>query len=242
MFKRHTTQQGAAVDLSTDSEGASPGGVPTWDEVVEEHSDRVFRLAYRLTGNRPDAEDLTQEVFVRVFRSLDSYTPGTFEGWLHRITTNLFLDGARRKQRIRFDALSDERALDVVVEGLVGVRHVRAGAGTREPVGALVGEGVEADPLLAARLVEEQVGGDAVQPALEGAGGVRRQRAEDAHEHLLGEVLGVVAVPGQAVGQPVDPVGVPRDDLVPGGDGILVRVGTELSIHRVLLAARGARL
>ena len=85
-------------------------GVPTWDEVVEQHSDRVFRLAYRLTGNRHDAEDLTQEVFVRVFRSLDTYTPGTFEGWLHRITTNLFLDGARRKQRIRFDALSDERA------------------------------------------------------------------------------------------------------------------------------------
>ena len=66
--------------------------VPTWDEVVEQHSDRVFRLAYRLTGNRHDAEDLTQEVFVRVFRSLDTYTPGTFEGWLHRITTNLFLD------------------------------------------------------------------------------------------------------------------------------------------------------
>ena len=81
-----------------------------WDEVVEQHSDRVYRLAYRLTGNRPDAEDLTQEVFVRVFRSLDTYTPGTFEGWLHRITTNLFLDQARRKQRIRFDALSDERA------------------------------------------------------------------------------------------------------------------------------------
>jgi RNA polymerase sigma-70 factor (ECF subfamily) len=49
-------------------------------------------------------------VFVRVFRSLSTYTPGTFEGWLHRITTNLFLDQARRKQRIRFDALSDERA------------------------------------------------------------------------------------------------------------------------------------
>ena len=47
---------------------------------------------------------------MRVFRSLDTYTPGTFEGWLHRITTNLFLDQARRKQRIRFDALSDERA------------------------------------------------------------------------------------------------------------------------------------
>ena len=88
----------------------SSDAVPTWDEIVELHSDRVFRLAYRLTGNRPDAEDLTQEVFVRVFRSLSTYQPGTFEGWIHRITTNLFLDQARRKQRIRFDALSDERA------------------------------------------------------------------------------------------------------------------------------------
>jgi RNA polymerase sigma factor (sigma-70 family) len=85
-------------------------GVPTWEQIVDRHSDRVYRLALRLTGNRHDAEDLTQEVFVRVFRSLDTYQPGTFEGWIHRITTNLFLDHARRKQRIRFDALSDDRA------------------------------------------------------------------------------------------------------------------------------------
>ena len=81
---------------------------PSWDEIVVQHSARVYRLAYRLTGNPHDAEDLTQEVFVRVFRSLSSYTPGTFEGWLHRITTNLFLDQARRKAKIRFDALADD--------------------------------------------------------------------------------------------------------------------------------------
>jgi RNA polymerase sigma-70 factor (ECF subfamily) len=46
----------------------------------------------------------------RVFRSLPSYTPGTFEGWLHRITTNLFLDMARRKQRIRFEGLGEDAA------------------------------------------------------------------------------------------------------------------------------------
>ncbi|QGN35551.1 RNA polymerase sigma factor SigE [Microlunatus sp. Gsoil 973] len=85
---------------------------PSWDEVVREHSARVYRLAYRLTGNSHDAEDLTQDVFVRVFRSLHKFQPGTLEGWLHRITTNLFLDGARRRKKIRFDGLaegSDER-------------------------------------------------------------------------------------------------------------------------------------
>jgi RNA polymerase sigma factor (sigma-70 family) len=81
---------------------------PSWDEIVRTHADRVYRLAYRLSGNRSDAEDLTQETFVRVFRSLADYTPGTFEGWLHRITTNLFLDMVRRRQKIRFDALADD--------------------------------------------------------------------------------------------------------------------------------------
>jgi RNA polymerase sigma factor (sigma-70 family) len=84
--------------------------LPSWEEIVRMHSARVYRLAYRLTGNQHDAEDLTQEVFVRVFRSLSSYTPGTFEGWLHRITTNLFLDGARRRQRIRFEGLGEDVA------------------------------------------------------------------------------------------------------------------------------------
>ena len=79
----------------------------TWEGVVRDHSARVYRLAYRLTGNAHDAEDLTQDVFIRVFRSLLRFQPGTFEGWLHRITTNLFLDGARRRQKIRFDGMVD---------------------------------------------------------------------------------------------------------------------------------------
>ncbi len=86
----------------------APWEPPSWEAIVEEHSARVYRLAYRLTGNVHDAEDLTHDVFIRVFRSLGSYSPGNFEGWLHRITTNVFLDKMRRKQRIRFDALSDE--------------------------------------------------------------------------------------------------------------------------------------
>lgn len=94
------------------ADGQAPAGQPwvppTWEEVVAQHSAKVYRLAYRLTGNQHDAEDLTQEVFVRVFRSLENFKPGTLDGWLHRITTNLFLDQARRKGRIRFDALAED--------------------------------------------------------------------------------------------------------------------------------------
>src|SRR5450631_3316116 len=104
-------RDGEIVDMpGTTPDVASGWTPPTWEEIVREHSARVYRLAYRLTGNTHDAEDLTHDVFIRVFRSLDSYQPGTFEGWLHRITTNAFLDKMRRKQRIRFDALSDDAA------------------------------------------------------------------------------------------------------------------------------------
>jgi RNA polymerase sigma-70 factor (ECF subfamily) len=105
---------GESVEEAVGPESAQPQlsqwELPSWEEIVRAHSARVYRLAYRLTGNQHDAEDLTQEVFVRVFRSLSTYTPGTFEGWLHRITTNLFLDGARRRQRIRFEGLADDVA------------------------------------------------------------------------------------------------------------------------------------
>ena len=105
-----TDQPGSDPSNDATTGETAPWVAPSWEQIVTDHSARVYRLAYRLTGNPHDAEDLTQEVFVRVFRSLHKYTPGTFEGWLHRITTNLFLDQARRKSRIRFDALADDAA------------------------------------------------------------------------------------------------------------------------------------
>lgn len=97
----------------------------TWERIVEQHSARVYRLAYHLTGNQHDAEDLTQDVFVRVFNSLSQYKPGTFEGWLHRITTNLFLDRMRRKRRIRFDFMADDDASVATSDSFD--RHERSG-------------------------------------------------------------------------------------------------------------------
>ena len=82
--------------------------MPSWGELVAEHADSVYRLAFRLSGNPHDAEDLTQETFMRVFRSLKHYQAGTFEGWLHRITTNLFLDMVRHRNKIRMEALPED--------------------------------------------------------------------------------------------------------------------------------------
>jgi RNA polymerase sigma factor (sigma-70 family) len=79
-----------------------------WDDLVRNHFTHVYRLAYGLTRNRHDASDLTQEVFVRVFRNLATYTPGNFDGWLYRITVNLFRSQIRRSQRVRLEQLGDD--------------------------------------------------------------------------------------------------------------------------------------
>src|SRR5262249_47027853 len=101
---------GPAASAAAPLEEAAPWTPPSWDQVVREHSARVYRLAYRLTRHVPDAEDPTHEGVVRVFRSRRPYAPGTLEGWLPRIPTNLSLDRARRRQRIRFEGLGEEAA------------------------------------------------------------------------------------------------------------------------------------
>jgi RNA polymerase sigma-70 factor, ECF subfamily len=73
--------------------------IPTWEEVARDHGRRIYAFAYRLTGNAHDANDLVQEVLIRVRRGLRSYRPGSFEGWLWRITRNAFLDEVRRRGR-----------------------------------------------------------------------------------------------------------------------------------------------
>jgi RNA polymerase sigma-70 factor, ECF subfamily len=78
---------------------------PSWDEIAERYGETVYAMAYRLCGDRDEARDLAQDVFVRVYRNLDRYRPGTFEGWLYRITRNLFLDRVRRRNRLRMEPL-----------------------------------------------------------------------------------------------------------------------------------------
>lgn len=87
---------------------ASSEAVPTWEQVASEYGRTIYNFAYRLTGNRDDASDLAQEVLLRVRRGLAGYRPGSFEGWLWRITRNAFLDDVRKKQRRPTAELPDE--------------------------------------------------------------------------------------------------------------------------------------
>ena len=82
--------------------------IPTWEDVARTHGRKIYNYAYRLTGNPHDAKDLVQEVLLRVRRGLDSYTPGSFDGWLWRITRNAFLDDVRKRQRRPTTPLPDD--------------------------------------------------------------------------------------------------------------------------------------
>lgn len=73
--------------------------VPSWEDVARLYGRTIYNFAYRLTGNADDAHDLVQEVLLRVRKGLLAYTPGSFEGWLWRITRNAFLDDMRRRRR-----------------------------------------------------------------------------------------------------------------------------------------------
>jgi RNA polymerase sigma-70 factor (ECF subfamily) len=77
-----------------------------FDRLVQRYHKQAYNIAYRLTGNHTDAEDLTQEAFLRAFRFFDNYRRDLpFENWLYRIMSNLFVDELRRRPKARVQSL-----------------------------------------------------------------------------------------------------------------------------------------
>ena len=109
-----------------------PDGVPTWEEIARDHGRFLYNVAYRLTGNDDDARDLVQESLLRVRRGLETYQPGSLEGWLARIVTNVFLDEVRRKRRRPVQALPDDP--DWVLPSEAGADEVAAAAGLSDEI------------------------------------------------------------------------------------------------------------
>ena len=87
--------------MAEQPEAREPDPRPAFEQVVEEYGGKIFSMSLRLTGNVDDAADLAQDVLERVYRNLHRYEPGTFDGWLYRITRNLFLDRVRRRGNLR---------------------------------------------------------------------------------------------------------------------------------------------
>lgn len=85
------------------------GDSVAWEQIVHTFSRRVYNLAYRFTNRHESAEDLTQEVFVRVYRSLDQYDPhaGDLANWLMRLARNLVIDDYRKRVRTPTDVGED---------------------------------------------------------------------------------------------------------------------------------------
>ena len=130
------------------ADDAPVDGIPTWDEVARRHGDFLFTVAYRLTGDHHDAQDLVQEVLLRVQRGLATYRPGSMEAWLGRITTNAFLDDVRRRRRRPLVALPDDVTaalqrlpedyrVTVVLCDVVGLRYEEIADELGVPVGTV---------------------------------------------------------------------------------------------------------
>src|SRR5579864_9107642 len=109
------------------------GEEAAWEDLVKIHTRRVYGICYRFTGSDHHAQDLTQEVFLRVFRSLKSFRAGegSFTVWLGRLSRNLLIDHYRRTKRDRatdsieeqLPMLEERTAITGRTEGLLAGRE-----------------------------------------------------------------------------------------------------------------------
>jgi RNA polymerase sigma-70 factor (ECF subfamily) len=95
------TQSDDEADLDAQlMAGTARGETGAFEQLVRRHQRRVFNLVYRSVGNVSDAEDLVQEVFLRVYRAADRYRPtARFTTWLYRVTANVVINWLRRRER-----------------------------------------------------------------------------------------------------------------------------------------------
>lgn len=110
----------AKIGVDADStlvERCLSGDDAAWEQLVRLHTRRVYGLCYRFTGRDSEAQDLTQDVFMRVFRALGGFrsTEGSFTTWLTRLTRNLLIDHYRRTR--------NERVTDSIEEQLPKVEQ-----------------------------------------------------------------------------------------------------------------------
>jgi len=136
LIERSLDQDSSLVERCLSGDDAA------WEELVRQHTRRVYGLCYRFTGSDAEAQDLTQDVFLRIFRSLRSFrsSEGSFVTWLARLTRNLLIDHYRRTRQ--------ERVTDSIEEQLPMLEE--SVAASARPEGLVAGR--EASEILQAAL------------------------------------------------------------------------------------------
>jgi RNA polymerase sigma-70 factor, ECF subfamily len=86
------------------------GDDAAWEAILNTYGRRVYNLSYRYTGRRAEAEDLTQEIFIKVYQNLKSYRldAGTFQNWVLKLGRNLIIDHYRQTRRFQQAAGTEE--------------------------------------------------------------------------------------------------------------------------------------
>jgi RNA polymerase sigma-70 factor (ECF subfamily) len=86
------------------------GDAVAWEEIVQRFNRRIFNICYRFTGSQDDAQDLAQEVFIKIYRTLNSYDvdKGAFMTWVATLTRNLLVDHFRKRKQDRLTDSMDE--------------------------------------------------------------------------------------------------------------------------------------
>lgn len=111
------------------------GDETAWEQLVRTHTRRVYAMCYRFTNSGSEAQDLTQEVFLRIFKSVKSFQAdeGSFTTWLVRVTRNLLIDNYRRTRQERvtdsiedqLPVLEEELTVSTRPDGLLAGREAR---------------------------------------------------------------------------------------------------------------------
>jgi RNA polymerase sigma-70 factor, ECF subfamily len=90
------------------------GDAAAWEEIVQQYNRRIYNICYRFTGSANDADDLTQEVFIKIYRTLSSYdvNRGAFMTWVTTVTRNLLVDHFRKARQERMTESLDTTTSD----------------------------------------------------------------------------------------------------------------------------------
>ncbi len=85
------------------------GDISAFEELIEGYQKKIFNIAFRIVGNYDDANDLAQEVLIRIYRSIGNFKEqSSFSTWIYRITTNVCLDDIRKRKNKKVISLDEE--------------------------------------------------------------------------------------------------------------------------------------